>query len=133
MQCRLQNLRGDGRTCQSPPLFPSRSWSLQLVADSESSLNTGDIYEREARLIIDYSVLTADLQVGPQSASVPPQPQSQLRNQRGQVNISVEKNNRSQYVEEICLFLSVLKNKSSLSDFLMSLKSIREKCAESGT
>lgn len=71
-QCRLQNLRGDGRTCQSPPLFSSCFWSLQLVADPESTLNTEEVYEREARLIIDYSVLTADLQVGPQPASVPP-------------------------------------------------------------
>lgn len=68
--------------CQIPSLFSSRFCSEQLDADSESTLNTGDIYEREAQMIIDYSILTADVQVGPPQ----PQPPSEQRNQRVQIN-----------------------------------------------
>lgn len=58
-----------------PP--PYSCWcSEQLDRDSESTLNAGDIYEREAQMTIDYSALTADVQVGPQQ----PRPQPPLSN-----------------------------------------------------
>lgn len=49
--------------------LPRFFWCLQLDTESESTLATVDIYEREAQLIIDYSSLTAELGVGQQLPS----------------------------------------------------------------
>lgn len=49
--------------------LPRYFWCLQLDTESESTLATVDIYEREAQLIIDYSGLTAELGVGQQLPS----------------------------------------------------------------